>query len=177
MLTLKGEKVYLRALEPEDLDFLFAVENDEEFWKVSATSTPFSRYMLKQYLENSHRDIFEVKQLRLVICENDDTAAGFIDLFDFEPQHGRAAVGILIKDEFRRSKGFGSEALNLLIKYCFRRLELHQVYAHVGVDNSASRILFENAGFLPTGRKKDWMKIDGNYQDEFIYQLINKNVH
>ncbi len=47
MLTLKGEKVYLRALEPEDLDFLFEVENNEDFWEVSATSAPFSRYLLK----------------------------------------------------------------------------------------------------------------------------------
>lgn len=177
MLTLKGDKIYLRALEPEDLDFLFSVENDEQFWEVSATSTPFSRYMLKQYLENSHRDIFEIKQLRLVICEHDGTQAGFIDLFDYEPKHARAAVGIIIKSETRRSKGFGSEALDLLIKYCFTHLELHQVYAHVGVDNIASKILFEKAGFIQTGRKKDWMKVNGSYKDEFMYQLINKNVH
>ena len=177
MLTLRGEKLYLRALEPEDLDFLFSVENDEEFWEVSATSTPFSRYMLKQYLENSHRDIFEVKQLRLVIAENDHTPAGFIDLFDYEPKHARAAVGILIKDETQRSKGLGSEALNLLIRYCFARLELHQLYANVGVENLASRTLFEKSGFQQTGRKKDWIKNNGIYKDEFLYQLINENVH
>ena len=177
MLTLKGEKIFLRALEPEDLDFLFSIENDEEFWEVSATSTPFSRFMLKQYLENSHRDIFEVKQLRLVISENDGTPAGFIDIFDYEPKHARAAIGILIKNETQRSKGFGSEALHLLINYCFTHLELHQVYAHVGVENLASRTLFEKSGFLQTGRKKDWMKINGKYKDEFLYQLINNNVH
>ena len=54
MLTLKGEKLYLRALEPEDLEFLHELENNEEFWEVSATQAPFSKYILKKYLENSH---------------------------------------------------------------------------------------------------------------------------
>ena len=88
MLTLTGEKVYLRALEPDDLEFLFSVENNEEFWEVSSTSTPYSRFILKQYLENAHKDIYEVKQLRLVICEKNGSPTGFIDLFDFDPKIG-----------------------------------------------------------------------------------------
>src|SRR6056297_242128 len=122
MLTLKGEKIYLRALEPDDLDFLFAVENDEDFWEISATNAPFSKFILKQYLENAHKDIYEVKQLRLVICEKNGTPTGFIDLFDFDPKNGRAAIGIIIKNKNNRQKGFGAEALALLCKYCFTHL-------------------------------------------------------
>ena len=98
MLTLKGEKLYLRALEPEDLEFLHELENNEEFWEVSATQAPFSKYILKKYLENSHLDIYEIKQLRLVICNLKDQPIGLIDIFDFEPQHHRAAIGILIAE-------------------------------------------------------------------------------
>ena len=50
MISLLGKKVKLRALEPEDLDFLFEVENNTNFWEVSSTQVPFSRYMLKKYL-------------------------------------------------------------------------------------------------------------------------------
>lgn len=177
MLTLKGEKIFLRALEPDDLDFLFSVENDEEFWEVSSTNAPFSKFILKQYLENSHKDIYEVKQLRLVICANDGCPAGFIDLFDFEPQHRRAALGIVIKSKLHRQKGFGAEALDLLCKYSFTHLGLHQVYANVGVDNVSSRSLFEKAGFENTAQKKDWVLVNGTFKDELLYQLINKNVH
>lgn len=177
MLTLTGDNVYLRALEPEDLGFLFSVENNEEFWEVSSTSTPFSRYVLKQYLENSHKDIYEVKQLRLMICLMDNSAVGFIDLFDFEPLHRRAAVGIIIKSKNNRNKGFGFEALKLLCSYAFRHLGLHQVYANVGTNNSASRILFEKTGFICTAHKKDWNFVNGSYYDELTYQLINKNVY
>lgn len=177
MLTLKGEKIFLRALEPDDLEFLFSVENDEEFWEVSSTSAPFSKFILRQYLENSHKDIYEVKQLRLVICEHDDTPAGFIDLFDFEPKHRRAALGIVIKNINHRQKGFATEALQLLCKYSFTRLGLHQVYANVGIDNISSQNLFEKAGFEKAAHKKDWVLSNGIFKDELLYQLINRNVH
>ena len=173
MLTLQGELVYLRALEPEDLDLLFEVENNEEFWEVSATSVPFSRYVLKQYLENSHRDIYDVKQLRLVICENAGETVGLIDIFDFDPKNRRAALGILIINRKNRNKGYGTEALQLVCKYCFTHLGLHQVYANVGSDNASSKLLFEKAGFFQSAVKKDWNLVNGEYKDEITYQLIN----
>ena len=176
MLTLKGKNIYLRALEPEDLDFVFTVENNESFWEISAHSAPYSRFLIKQYLENSHRDIYEVRQLRLVISTNDEEAIGLIDLFDFDPKHKRAGIGILINDQNMRGRGFGEEALQLLCKYCFVHLNLHQVYAGVGGGNWPSRRLFEKSGFRQTGRKKEWNFVNGDFEDELLYQLKN-NVH
>lgn len=173
MNTLRGETVYLRALEPEDLDFLFEVENNEDFWEVSATSVPFSRFILKQYLENSHKDIYEVKQLRLVICTGSGETAGFIDVFDFDPRNRRAALGLLIAQKKNRNKGYGTEALELISKFCFAHLGLHQVYASVGEDNTSSKLLFEKAGFTLTATRKDWNLVEGVYKAEHTYQLIN----
>ena len=114
-MSLCGQKINLRALEPEDLQFLFDTENDESFWELSNTQTPFSKFLLKQYLENAHLDIFEAKQLRLIIEENtNNQPIGMIDLFDFNPQHKRAGVGILIQNEYQQ-KGFASEALSLFL--------------------------------------------------------------
>lgn len=174
MQTLKGEKVYLRALEPEDLDFVHEVENTEEFWEISATQAPYSRYMIKKYLENSHRDIYEVKQLRLVICDYEDKPVGLIDIFDLEPKDRRAAIGILIADPTERGKGYGSESLALISKYAFAHLALHQVYANITADNESSKILFENQGFKKVGVKKEWTLVKGKFKDEVLYQLINK---
>lgn len=176
MLTLKGENINLRALEPEDLDFLFEVENTEDNWEISTTSTPYSRYILKQYLDNSHKDIYEAKQLRLMICKNREDRVGLIDIFDFEPKHRRAAVGILICGKENRQNGYGTQALELVKKYCFSHLGLHQLYAGVGMDNLPSRKLFEKGGFLQTGIKRDWNYVNGKYKDELVYQLI-RNVH
>ena len=142
MLTLKGDKVYLRALEPEDLDFILEVENSEYFWEVSATRVPYSRFLIKKYLQNSHRDIFDVKQLRLMVCRHDNAPIGLIDVFDLEPKDRRAALGILIVNDENRGKGYGEEVLKLISNYCFTHLGLHQLYANVTVDNLASIKLF-----------------------------------
>ena len=172
-MFLKGEKISLRALEPEDLDFLFTSENDMTFWKVSNTQTPFSKYILKKYLNNAHLDIYQIKQLRLIITDNkNDTAAGMVDLFDFNPQHKRAGVGILIHEKFQNA-GFGSEAISLFTSYCFDTLNLHQLYANITPDNSKSISLFTKLGFVKIGEKKDWLFIDGSFKNELIYQRIN----
>jgi len=121
MVTLQGENSYLRALEPEDLEFIYAIENDESIWEVSNTITPYSKFLIKQYLENSHQDIYEAKQLRLAICKIDTSEAiGLIDLFDFDAKNKRAGVGIIIQNEIDRNNGFGKEALGLVIDYSFK---------------------------------------------------------
>ena len=120
MITLKGDSIYLRPLEPQDLEFIYSIENDENIWEVSNTQTPYSRFLIKQYLENAHQDIYEAKQLRLAICQDEDfPAIGLIDLFDFDPRNNRAGIGIVIQKEENQRKNIGSEALGLLIKYSF----------------------------------------------------------
>ena len=177
MITLKGETIYLRALEPNDLEFIYAVENDELVWEVSHTQTPYSRFLIRQYLENANQDIYEAKQLRLAICNfGDDNAIGLIDIFDFDPKNNRAGIGILIKDVENRSQGVGTEALDLLIKYTFKNLNLHQLYANIGTENEASLALFIKFGFQKIGIKKDWTLVNGIYKDEAVFQLINNQL-
>lgn len=173
MITLKGNRIFLRALEPEDIDFLFALENDEKMWMVSSTLAPFSKALLRNYLENCHRDIYEVKQLRLVICENEtENPVGLIDLYDFDPTNKKVAVGLTIYPESEREKGFASEALRQISAYAYKFLDVHQIYADISEDNLPSIRLFENAGFLKTAIKKDWIHRHGEFLDIFIFQLI-----
>jgi diamine N-acetyltransferase len=171
---LKGENVYLRALEPQDLDFLYEIENDGSIWEISQTLTPYSKYVLKEYLKNAHLDIYSTKQFRFVIC-NHQNRIGLIDIFDFDPFHKRAGIGIVIKNEADKNNGFGSEALQLLIDYVFKTLYLHQVYANISNNNTASIKLFEKFKFTLMGVKKDWNFSNNKYSDELFYQLINPN--
>lgn len=177
MITLKGDNIYIRALEPNDLEFIYAIENDQSIWEVSNTQTPYSRFLVKQYLENAHQDIYEAKQLRLAICQDRDfPALGLIDLFDFDPKNNRAGVGIVIQGKANRNQNIGSEALDLLIQYSFYHLNLHQLYANIGVENEASIALFTKFGFQKIGIKKDWVFVNGIYKDEAIFQLINEQL-
>lgn len=174
MVTLKGENLFLRALEPEDLSFIYTIENDENIWNVSNTQTPYSRFLIKQYLENAHQDIYEAKQLRLAICKNNtQEAIGLIDLYDYDPRNNRAGIGIVIHKTEERGKGYGAESLELLINFAFKQLNLHQVYANIGMENETSLMLFTTFGFEKCGVKKDWNLINNKYYSEALFQKIN----
>jgi diamine N-acetyltransferase len=173
-MILSGDHILLRALEPEDLEFLYQIENNPEFWEVSHTQTPFSKYILKQYLENSYQDIYESKQLRLMIVDKiNGQSMGMIDLFDFNPQHKRAGIGIVV-DQIYQEKGIAFDALKTLIYYCFSSLQLHQLYANISSDNKKSIRLFEKSGFQLVGEKKDWLMINQQFKNELLFQLIHE---
>jgi len=170
-------EIILRAPEPGDIEVLYQWENDPQIWKVSKTITPFSKYILEKYIENAHLDIYQVKQLRLMIDlkEKDQNlrTVGTIDLFDFDPYHHRAGVGILIGNKADRHKGLATKALTKFISYCFETLQLHQLYCNITAGNVESIRLFKRCGFKITGRKTDWIKSPGKYNMEFLLQLIN----
>jgi len=172
MQILKGNKVYLRALEPADIDELYQWENDSSIWHISNTISPYSRYVLENYLAEAHQDIFTAKQLRLVICLPAGKAIGCIDIFDFDPLHRRAGVGILIAEEAERGKGFASEALQLLIDYSRDVIHLHQLYCNITEGNDTSLKLFSNLGFAVCGTKKAWLKEKSGWKDEQMLQRM-----
>jgi diamine N-acetyltransferase len=174
MELLKGKNLFLRALEKEDLQFLYELENNPLIWEISGTVTPYSKSVLQFYLENAHRDIYEVKQLRLVICATDGNSLGLIDLFDFDPKHKRAGVGIVIVKDTDRNKGIGAEAITLLCDYAFRTLELKQLYANILEENQRATYLFQKLGFVKVGVKRDWISSNGQYKNEVLFQKINK---
>jgi len=168
---MKGEQIFLRAVEPTDLDAMYRWENDPDNWLVSNTSNPFSKHVLEQYVFAVH-DLMKDGQVRLVICLNDSKEAiGAIDLFELDPKHSRVGVGILV-DKDQRGKGVAAEALALVIDHCFITLGLHQVFCDVLSDNESSMKLFKSKGFLETSVKKEWLWHDGKWKDEHLLQLI-----
>ena len=173
MISLKGQKVRLRAVEPSDAKLIFEWENNEQNWQLSQTLVPFSMHTINQYVETAHKDIFENKQLRLMIVDlQSEKTIGSIDLFDFDAYNLKAGVGVLINDASDRKQGFAKESLELLINYSKDVLMLKQLYCNIGVHNLASISLFESCDFIKTGTKKNWERISSNqWEDIFFFQL------
>ena len=168
---MKQIGIFLRALEPEDLDLLVQLENDSSLWKYSNRTEPFSRALLQKYIDEQHQDIFEVKQKRFVVSYPDQTPIGFIDFFDFEPLHRRAGIGIIIHPDYR-GKGYGKKALKLAEEYATKHLILHSLYANIAPENNASLRVFESCEFLRLAEKKEWNFYEGQFHDEYLYQKL-----
>jgi diamine N-acetyltransferase len=170
---LSNDNIHLRALELDDIDKLYAWENNSHEWHAGNTLAPYSRHELRQHVLRGCRSIYDQKQLRLMIEQkNPVRPAGIIDLYEFDPHHRRAAVGILIEAE-RRCKGIATQAVTILTEYAFNVLRLHQVYAYIQSDNEISRKLFTRCGFIHSGTLAGWVARKEGFADACIFQLIN----
>lgn len=163
--------VHLRAIEPEDLDVLYGIENDARLWNVSVTNVPYSRYTLYEYVANSKNDIYSDRQVRMMIENGEGNVIGIVDIINFEPKHLRAEIGIVIKDEFR-NKGYAKATLFNIREYSLKVLHLHQLYAYVDVENEQSLRLFEKCGFIASSRLRDWLFDGKTYHDALLMQLF-----
>ena len=172
---INDDIIRLRALEPEDLECLYQWENDMDVWEVSDTLTPFSLFTLKKYIETCHLDIYTTKQLRLMIERVDTNARiGLVDLYDFDPYHQRAGIGIMIHNTENQKQGYATAAIRLMIDYCFETLGLNQIYSSVPSGNIGSRKLFEKLGFVQTGYRKNWLRRGNGWEDIVYFQLLNQ---
>lgn len=163
-------KISLRAIEPDDIELLYQWENNMEIWNVSNTKTPFSKYILAEYIQESVKDIYETKQLRLIIQNENLEPVGAVDLFDFDPYHMRAGIGILIHSVENRNHGYATDALNAIFSYALEVLGLKQLFANIASKNDTSIRLFEKVGFEKVGTKKNWLKSLSGWEDEVMLQ-------
>lgn len=162
-------KVYLRAMEPEDLDVLYLVENDESVWSVSATNVPYSRCALANFIVNSTGDIFTDKQVRMMVEDASHEIVGIVDLMNFDPQHLRAELGIVIRKEWQ-GKGYAQAAVVHLMHYARRVIHLHQLYAVVSVENAACLSALQVCGFQSSAVLRDWLFDGEKYVDAYMLQ-------
>ena len=167
--------ITLRAPEPEDIDFMFACENDTELWKSGINTGPYSRYQLKKYIAENQNDLYEDKQLGLMIELQTKETVGIIDLFSFSTRHLRAEIGIVISKNYRR-KNIASAALSLLETHCFATLGLHQLYAYICKENIPCMQLFKKSGYNVSCILSDWYYIGAKYHDVCLVQKINPSI-
>lgn len=171
MLKLDTPICRLRALEPQDVDLLYIWENDVEVWRVSGTMAPLSYERIARFVEEQSYDLNTTRQMRLIV-EVEGRAVGSVDIFDFEPQHQRFGLGVLIYAQDDRRCGYARAAINAVVGYARNVLGLRQVWAMIAVDNTPSVALFESLGFVRCAHRRDWLRRGREFVDVYDYQLL-----
>ena len=159
----------LRALEPEDLDQLVRWEADHA--DAGLRIAPYSRSVLKRYLDEAHRDFWEAEQVRFVLSAANGKALGLLDLFNAQPVHQRAEVAVLI-DPSVRNQGLGRAGLQLLEQWAFDRAGLRSLYAEVFQHNVPGLNLFAAAGYRQSGVLNAWYRVGREFQDVAVLQKL-----
>lgn len=164
-------EIRLRAIEPEDLDLLYQIENDIELWKVGISNVPYSRYTLHNYIATASNDIYVDRQVRMMVENLSGETVGIADLVNFDPNNCRAEVGLIILNAFRR-QGYGTSVLTSIADYALHTLHLHQLFAFVDASNEASLRLFRKQGYLSSSTISDWLYDGREYHDVVLMQLV-----
>ena len=165
--------ITLRAMEPEDLELIYRIENDPAFWRYGTTTVPYSRWTLRRYIESAANDLFADEQVRMVVQGKTEqgvlTTIGLADLVNFSPRHHRAEISLAILPEFQ-GMHTGEHIVRQLIAYA-RSLGLHQLYAIIAETNVPAWKLFKRLNFQPSALLKDWLYDEERYTDARVWQL------
>jgi RimJ/RimL family protein N-acetyltransferase len=168
---LRGEHVYLRAVEPEDAD---RIHGWYEHADTSRLMGEFPRSLARRRIDvdtairESGRDWYA-----FVIClVADDRPIGRMDLFEIDKVNGSAGFGMAIGVHAERGRGYGTDAVNALLDFCFGQLRLERVWLVTDSVNERAQHVYRKAGLVEEGRLRRAFYQDGVYQDDVRMAIL-----
>lgn len=172
---MKNVQVRLRAVEPEDVDFMYMCEADRQNSLWSDCRAPLSKHQLIDYALGYEADPFKAGQLRLIIetfseGEKKPRAAGILDIYEISAADSKGYVGICIHPDFRR-RGIAEGALTELLVFNRVKLGLHNLVAKISEENEAALRLFEKCGFSPIALLPSWHRIGLSFHNFHLLQI------
>lgn len=164
---LDGDRVTLRPIEEDDLEFLQTQINDPRIWRAIGRSRPVNGEQEREFFEN-------------VVCGDDtvnflvaadSTPIGTIGLHSIEWESRKAEIGYWLAPD-HHGQGYGTEATERVVGYAVDQLGLHRIAARVFEYNEPSKRLLEKVGFTQEGVHRDGEFIDGEWQDVYWFGLL-----
>ena len=171
---LVGEKVYLSPLNPDDNEKYTKWLNDANITRfLSIHNHMVSLFGEREYLEKASK---EDTNFAIVNVHNDELL-GSISFDTVDYKNGCATLGIFIGEEDNLSKGYGSEAIKLLLAFGFNQLRLHNVMLTVHSDNPRAIKCYTKCGFKEFGRRHECIYRDGKYIDLIYMEIVNEKTN
>ena len=172
--TIRGEHVYLRSAEREDIDLFVRWFADEETTRYLATRAPFSKAMEEKWFESMLADQGK-RSYHFVICLlADDRAIGTAGFHHVNQEDGNASFGIVIGEKAEWSKGYGTDALRAICDFGFGQLRLERIELDVYEPNRRAQHSYEKAGFVTEGTLRHSHFSDGRYHDVLRMSLLRE---
>ena len=165
-----GERLYLSPMNALDAETYVKWLSDRKVTdNLGMTSSIVNLVGEKEYIESKKDNSYDFS-----IILNDDTLIGNISLMNVNLVSRKATLGVFIGDEENRSKGYGTEAIKLLVDYGFNILGLHNIDLNVFSFNEGAIRAYEKAGFKEYGRRHESYFLDGKFHDEISMEIINE---
>jgi [ribosomal protein S5]-alanine N-acetyltransferase len=170
---IRGERVYLRPLEPEDADLVSRWYDDDRVRRLMGDPPMSHARRRARYEEAVKADGDDV--FRFIICDlQDDGALGRLDVFDIDRANGNCAFGITLGDPARWGQGLGTDAVNAVVDFAFGELRMERVWLDTDADNLRAQAAYRKAGFTIEGRLRHVWFQDGVYADDIRMAILRE---
>lgn len=170
-----GENVFLRPIEVTDLQLLVKWRNDEELAKYTLPGIPYPMSLGKQreWFDQLQEDS-SVKALLICLCEG-EIPIGRVSIHNMDSRNMTGFVAIAIGEPVYWGHGYGTEAMHLFLRYCFRVLNLRRIVLEVYAYNERAVRSYEKVGFVKEGKVRRNIFKDGQYMDEYVMAIFKDN--
>ncbi|MFC8683947.1 GNAT family N-acetyltransferase [Brevibacillus porteri] len=167
---LEGERVFLRPIGTEDTEILYRSLFNKETRMLTGTQKHFTREQIHQYIANKGQDSSSVLLL-ICLCENDQVI-GDVQIGDIDRNNRNAFIRISIDQNAYQGKGYGSEALLLMLDYGFGILNLHRIELNVFAFNERAIHTYEKLGFQREGVQRQALYYNHAYHDSILMSML-----
>lgn len=169
---LTGEKVRLTAIDERDIPIISSWYSDADFLRYfdKVPAIPKSIKQIDEWINaiqsSNNTCPFAIRDI------NNGEMVGYIELGSIQWWNGTATMGIGIGTNAERGKGYGKEALKLLLDFAFKELNLHRVQLNVFSYNQKAINLYEKLGFKHEGTYREFIHRDGKRWDMYLYGIL-----
>lgn len=167
---LEGERVFLRPIGTEDSELYFRSLFNKETRMLTGTQKHFTLEQIHQYIANKGQDSSSVLLL-ICLCENDQVI-GDVQIGDIDSKNRSAFIRISIDQNAYQGKGYGSEALLLMLDYGFGILNLHRIELNVFAFNERAIHTYEKLGFQREGVQRQALYYNHAYHDSILMSML-----
>ena len=163
---LEGKSIRLKLGDKEDLDFLVGFWNNLDYYgDYEAIMEQMTRAEAEKRLADASKRVY------FIIQKKDGTNIGLIVYFG--QSSGSITIGYAIEPS-EHGKGYGTEALQLMVDYLFLAKEIHRVQANTDPENKVSQRILEKVGFKKEGVSRRSSFVRGQWRDEYLYSILRE---
>jgi len=170
---LTGERLYLSPFNP---DYEESAVKWAEWMNDRTVADYYGGYHNHVSLASAKKAVGELQGHRFdIVLSDGDVLIGHVSLHDVNHLHRNANIGIVIGEATHRGKGYGAEAIRLVLNHGFTALNLHNIMLSVHADNQAAIACYQKIGFAETGRRYEWVFKNGGYVDLVYMGILERD--
>ena len=170
VIYYEGDRIYFRPIELEDVPTLERWVNDPRVWSTLNMRGPMNALMERQWVEGRKPTLTDI--VMMIVARDGDRMIGTCGLHNISPVDRKGVFGIMIGEVDQQNRGYGSEAVSLMLRFAFEELNLHRVELVVLAPNARAIRVYEKAGFLLEGRSRQATFRHGAWHDELRYAVL-----